>query len=714
MKTIALTCILKNEINNLERFSQSVVGCFDQYIFVDTGSTDGSVEWLNFRGKEIFGDKLIIEHFDWINDFSAARNHALKFVTTDYWAWCDLDDSLSDKNAFMTWKRSTMHISDVWFAPYWYAIDKERNPIIQFVRERVFKTSLGCKFQDYVHEGVKFPETAKPNGVMGWHIVHERTEDEMKSDKGRNLKILEDNKEKLTTRLTFYLGKEYFDNGKPQEASEVLVEALKKEDLSVGDRILAIQYLCQSLYSLGDFNTCIKYALIGINLDPTRAEYFCFVGDSYVATGKLLEAVPMYKAALGCLNKSNGMTHEFSFQECYFKHPKINLAKIYFNTGRLDECVEALVGLDTPEANEIRLVVEKAKEDSDISQASECEDIVITCPMPPAYLWDEEIYKTKGLGGSETAAVEMGKWLKKLTGRQVKIFQEREETFVSESGVEYIPVKHMLSYFKKWMPKVHIAWRHNIKLTNAPTYAWCHDLIFEGLRQAENYEKVLALSPFHKDFIRSMMGLPEDKFIVTRNGINPDRFKNLKMHKEYGRVIWSNSPDRGLEHAIRIMELVRKEIPGAMLHVFYGMDNMKKYGMAEKAAELEAMIAERPWIKYWGNQTQDVLAEELAKSQVWLYPAGFIESFCISALEAMMTKCYPVVRHVGALPDTLRPATEQGMASVLINDETDYQAYAHEVIEAIENRLWEDMQFNADDFSWESVAQDWIKLFDLQ
>lgn len=713
MKTIAMTCILKNEINNLERLCQSVAGCFDEYHFTDTGSDDGSIEFLEWRAKEILGDNVHIHHFPWINDFSAARNHALQFIKSDYWMWIDCDDSLSDKNAFLTWKRSTMHIGDVWFAPYWYAIDKDRNPVIQFARERVFKTSLGLKFQDFVHEGVRLPENSQPNGVLGWHIVHERTEKEMIADKGRNLTLLLDNKDNLSTRLKFYLGKEYFDNGKHKESADELMSALKCDDMSLGDRVLAIQYLCQSLHALGDYPMCIKYALIGVNIAPTRAEYWCFIADSYIAMNQLDSAIPYYHAALHCQNKSNGLTHEFSFGECYYKHPKMNLAKIYFNTGRMDECLQILDGLDFNDANEIRKMVHNAKNISDISKASDCDDIVITCPMPPAYPWDEEVYKTKGLGGSETAAVEMAKWLKKLTDKQVKIFQEREETFVSESGVEYIPVKHMMNYFSKWKPKIHIAWRHNIKLTNAPTYVWCHDLSFEGLKQTENYEKILALSPFHKDFIMSILGIPEGKFIVTRNGINPDRFKDLKMWKEYGRVIWGNSPDRGLEHAIRIMEKVREVIPGAGLHVFYGMENMKKYGLAEKAEMLEKMILERPWIKYHGNVDQNTLAKETANSQVWLYPACFIETSCITAMESLACKAWPVVRKVGALQDTLRQAHESGMATLLENDATDYDAYARAVIEAIENRSWEDIEIDLDSISWKSVAEEWIKLFQL-
>lgn len=713
MKTIALTCILRNEVKNLERFCLSVSGCFDEYHFTDTGSTDGSLEFLEFRAREILGDKVFIHKFEWIKDFSAARNHALQFIKSDYWLWADLDDSLSSKKDFLTWKRSTMHISDVWFAPYWYAIDEKRNPIIKFVRERAFKTSLNCRFRDPVHEGVAFPEKSQPNGVMGWHIVHERTHEEMLGDKGRNLEILESNSANLTSRLKFYLGKEYHDAGKFKEASEWLVEALKTEDLAPGDRILATQYLCQSLYGLRDYSNCVKYALFGINLDPTRAEYYCFLGDSFTASGRLVEAIPSYKAALNCQNKSDGMTHEFSFTECYFKHPKINLGKIYFNLGRMQECVDELTGVDFTEAIEVLNMAKQAVDGANISQANECEDIVITCPMPAAYPWDEEVYKTKGLGGSETAAIEMARGLRKLTGKCVKIFQDRAEVFIAESGVEYHPLKNMMPYFKKWSPRVHIAWRHNVKITDATTYVWCHDLVFEGLKDVHNYAKVLALSPFHKDFIQSVLGIPDEKFIITRNGLNPERFKDLKMYKEFGRVIWPNSPDRGLEHAIRVMEKVRESIPGASLHVFYGMENMKKYGLKEKAEMLESMISQRPWIKNWGNVEQKILAEEMAKSQVWLYNAAFIESSCITAMEAMVTKAYPVVRNVGALPDTLRIAWDQDMCTILDNDPDDYDAYAKEVIQAIEYRKWEDMEIPVENFDWINICEEWKRLFEL-
>jgi len=715
MPSLALTMIVKNEVHNLPRLLQSAKGCFDHVYITDTGSTDGTLDYLySPYSHNDAGCPVTVLKFPWVDDFAKARNHALPEIKEDYWMWMDADDTLANKDFFMSWKSSAMNISDVWFAPYVYAIDEKRNPIIQFVRERVFKTSKGYRFQDFVHEGVKLEEGSKVQAIDSWKVIHERTKEEMEADRGRNLRLLEAHRFELSPRLQFYFGKEHFDNGLYPQAEIELVKALQCPELGLGDRILAIQYLVQSLLQDGKYAEAIRYALIGVDLDPTRAEFYCFIGDAYCAVGKLKEAIPSYHAALGCADKGNGLTHEFTYGSCYDQHPKLNLAKIYFNMGNMAEAhAWASKVAKEPEAQKILGMIQGNMDISDISKAFDCDDIVITCPMQKAYDWDEDVYKTKGLGGSETAAVEMSRWLKKLTGRCVKIFQQRESTFVSESGVEYIPLEHMADYFKKWKPALHIAWRHNIKLTNAKTYIWCHDLAFDGLRNLANYEKVLALSVFHKEFLKATLGIPDEKILITRNGINPDRFAGLKFEKHFGRVIWPNSCDRGLEHAIMIMDEVRKEIPGAELHVFYGMDNMEKYGLADKAKMLKDMMSSRPWVIYHGNVNQAILAEEFSKAEVWLYSASFIESHCITALEAMLSKAYPVVGAVGALPYTLLPAIEANCADIIEIPPSEHKEWAKHVISAIEMKKWQEIDMRPDTFAWQGVASEWIKMFSL-
>src|SRR4051812_3688343 len=96
--TIALACICKNEMNNFAEFFRSIKGCFDEVHITDTGSTDGSAEYLaelaaSGRDKEVLGCPLKVHNFKWIDDFGAARNYSFSHVATDFVMWLDLDDS---------------------------------------------------------------------------------------------------------------------------------------------------------------------------------------------------------------------------------------------------------------------------------------------------------------------------------------------------------------------------------------------------------------------------------------------------------------------------------------------------------------------------------------------------------------------------------------------------------------------------------------------
>lgn len=132
--SVSLTVIAKNEKDNIDRWYESIKGCFDEIVFCDTGSTDGTVD----RAKEL-GLKVV--HFDWCNDFAKARNYALEHATCDYVFWNDLDDELVNKDAFIKWRNNAMHLCDYWLANYHYASDKDGKPVCSFVRERCWKRS---------------------------------------------------------------------------------------------------------------------------------------------------------------------------------------------------------------------------------------------------------------------------------------------------------------------------------------------------------------------------------------------------------------------------------------------------------------------------------------------------------------------------------------------------------------------------------------------
>ena len=50
--------------------------------------------------------------------------------------------------------------------------------------------------------------------------------------------------------------------------------------------------------------------------------------------------------------------------------------------------------------------------------------------------------------------------------------------------------------------------------------------------------------------------------------------------------------------------------------------------------------------------SQDIIKDELLKSDVWLYPTNFPETYCISALEAMAAGCLVAGVKYAGLTDT--------------------------------------------------------------
>lgn len=723
--SISLCCILKNEVKNLPQLLESVDGCFDEIHLTDTGSTDGSLEFIEEAKKKY---PIHLHHFEWVYDFAAARNYSFSHPKTDYLMWLDLDDVLSDKEAFKYWRDTTMKIGEFWLATYHYASDASGKPQCSFARERVVKRDLNCQWKYFVHEGLS-PQSMQRMALIqyatSWQVIHKRTADDLRQDKNRNLKIFEVNKDKMDTRMTYYYGKELFENGNPKEAIDKLLTAVSDPKLEAHDRVMGVQYSALCCMQLNEFEKAIALAHQGMTLEPQRAEFYIIAADSYLKLNKLKEAIPYYTAATTCDYKGDGVIQGaiFNHEESYKHYPLNQLARIFVSFGNMEkaeECAQKAKSFGEHfETNGILKEIYNIKEASGLTVAREkrkkVDEIVISCHPQGFYEWDEGIYRSKGIGGSETAAVEMAHWLSKLTKRKVLVFNNR--TLRRDFGdVSYRPAAELPKYFSEYEPKVNISWRHNVKLTDSPNYIWCHDLTAPGIENHKNYERVLALSQFHKNFLHTICGVPLDKIHTTRNGIDPERFSLKLEEKVPGRVIFSSSPDRGLDRAMRVMDRVYDKCASAELHCYYGFDNMLKNGKTAEVDALKKMIMERPYVVFHGNMPQGELTKEFQKAEVWLYPTNFLETFCITAIEALCSKVYPVVRAWGALPDTLSLASHNKMASVLdfdCNTEEEVSRYAGSVLDVIYTKKHTVVEVKPSDYSWESVAREWIEFMGL-
>jgi len=80
--------IVKNEEASLPQALSSVKEVVDEMIILDTGSTDRTAEIAKEFGASVY-------HFEWCNDFSAARNEALKYVQGQWVLVLDADEVLT-------------------------------------------------------------------------------------------------------------------------------------------------------------------------------------------------------------------------------------------------------------------------------------------------------------------------------------------------------------------------------------------------------------------------------------------------------------------------------------------------------------------------------------------------------------------------------------------------------------------------------------------
>lgn len=88
---LSTVIIAKNEEEYLEQCLKSIASVSDEIVFVDTGSTDRTKEIASHYTKSIYD-------FEWIDDFSAARNFGKEKSTGDVILSIDGDEAVSEKD----------------------------------------------------------------------------------------------------------------------------------------------------------------------------------------------------------------------------------------------------------------------------------------------------------------------------------------------------------------------------------------------------------------------------------------------------------------------------------------------------------------------------------------------------------------------------------------------------------------------------------------
>lgn len=257
MPTLSLSMIVKNEEKHLLRCLTSVKSVVDEIVIVDTGSNDKTLEIAKSFNAKIF-------NFDWINDFSAARNFALNKCSGDWILYLDADEELNPKSLDDLNNYKTHLPAGVYCTVKSLGSSSTNGSMMKY--PRLFANVSGLEFTGKVHEQIidslrknKIPLVESEIEII--HHGYAIDEEELQKKKERNLSLLLSNENKKSNiydklkLIQTLISLEKFD-----EAEVRTNNLIKNKHISSNDLSLALYYLAQIKYEKNDLKSAHNFA----------------------------------------------------------------------------------------------------------------------------------------------------------------------------------------------------------------------------------------------------------------------------------------------------------------------------------------------------------------------------------------------------------------------------------------------------------------------
>lgn len=321
--TVSLCMIVKNEENTLERCLSGISGLVDEIVIVDTGSTD--------RTKEIAGKYADRVHdFEWVDDFSAARNYAFSLATKEFILWLDADDIMlpHDGGKFCELVAALPWDADAVSMHYHLSFDGQGQVSSSLRRNRLVKRSNGYRWVGAVHEYLEVSGRIVNADIA---VTHDRKH----TNSSRNLNIYEKREsmgEVFTSRNLYYYANELADHGQWGRAIEKYEQFLGRGDGWIEDNLAACERLSECFYRLNRMNEAKRQVSRAFAYSLPRAEHCCRLGFYFMEERDYEAAVYWYEQATK-LEKPQSSMGLFNLP-CWTWLPHLQLCVCYDRLGK--------------------------------------------------------------------------------------------------------------------------------------------------------------------------------------------------------------------------------------------------------------------------------------------------------------------------------------------------------------------------------------------
>lgn len=298
MLNLSVCAIVKNEEKRIAKFLSSLSAFDCEILILDTGSSDKTVEIAsNYPCR--------IEHFKWINDFSAARNHAASLATNDWILFIDCDEYVweSDLNSCVSLMNEHPYEIGLLERVNLFYPDTLNGSYIDRVPRLYNRNHF--MYQGKIHEQVVSKHSKSLQGFyIPLRVLHDGyigSPAELENKHIRNITMLKESLEEDSNNryYNFQLGQEYYNLHEYNTAIPFLEKAID-QDLSP-----CLEYHRLSLMHYSDclINTNqISLALNVLNKYEQSfsncADYFYIHGLAYYLSGDLLHAMQKFIEAI--------------------------------------------------------------------------------------------------------------------------------------------------------------------------------------------------------------------------------------------------------------------------------------------------------------------------------------------------------------------------------------------------------------------------------
>jgi len=297
---LSVCMIVRNESANIADALAGFTSFADEIVVVDTGSSDNTKEIAARFTSSIYD-------FEWVDDFSAARNFAMSKAGKSYQLWVDADDRITPENGGNI--ESLKHLFDGKKA-FYFVLENHRKGSTtgSCLQMRCTPLIPGLSFEGRVHEQI-FPSAVRAGlelvttDIVIRHVGY--TTDEVRLAKAwRNLAIME--KERAEGRddgaIHFFMAVTYAPLKKRREAIRSMEKALERFDKENYNHHLIPEgylFLAKVSFEMEDYERSVRYlAKVGSLIEGSPHHNF-LMGILYQRMGKHREALRVFRNVSG-------------------------------------------------------------------------------------------------------------------------------------------------------------------------------------------------------------------------------------------------------------------------------------------------------------------------------------------------------------------------------------------------------------------------------